>query len=65
MNWFANKRQDFIRRRIKQVGWIRRATLIREFLISPPTASADLQTFKDKNPSVMVYNFNTKRYERK
>jgi len=60
--WFTDRRQEFIKATLKQFGQIRRADLVKEFGISTPQASIDIQTFLDHKPPHVVYDVRTKYY---
>lgn len=64
MNWAAKQRQIWIAARLHEIGYINRADIMDEFEISIPQASIDLRRFQEANPGVVVYNKQTKRYER-
>lgn len=60
--WFQDRRQEFIFATLKTFGQIRRDDLVREFEISTPLASADIQTFLAANPKRMKYDVSAKAY---
>lgn len=64
MRWFEQHRQDWIAETLEVFGFINRDHLVRKFGVSVPQASKDLQRFQRDNPGAMIYNLNTKRYER-
>lgn len=63
MNWFQNKRLDFIAQHLSEVGYINRSDLVKEFGICTVQASLDLKTFMAHHPGYTQYNGSTKRYE--
>jgi DeoR/GlpR family transcriptional regulator of sugar metabolism len=65
MNWFEQRRIEWIAEMLTIYGFINREHLMRKFGISQPQASNDLRTFDARSPGFMVYNLATKRYERK
>lgn len=60
--WFRDRRQEFIAATLKQFGQIRRADLIREFDISMPQASNDIQDFLASDPPHVRYDVSGKCY---
>lgn len=56
------RRQEFILATLKQFGQVRRHDLIREFDISLPLASSDIQTFLASNPEIVRYDVSAKAY---
>ncbi len=64
MNWFAKERQKWIDETVRSLGYINRGLIEREFSVSTPTASMDLQVFMRINPGKIVYNKSVKRYLR-
>jgi hypothetical protein len=62
-NWFAEQRQLWIAETLRVFGFINREHIQRKFNISCPQASKDLQDFQRSNPSAIVYNKVSKRYE--
>ena len=62
--WFENHRVAFIAEMLHVYGFINREHLMRKFDISRPQASKDLQSYQRNSAGSMVYNVNTKRYER-
>jgi hypothetical protein len=64
MNWFEQRRMEWIAEMLTIYGFINREHLQRKFGISVPQASLDLKAFERHRPGVMTYNLSTKRYER-
>lgn len=62
MNWFGEKRQEWIAETLRVFGFINRGHLKRKFGVSTPQASTDLQTFQRLNPGAMAYDTKAKRY---
>lgn len=62
--WFESQRIAFIAEMLHVYGFINREHLMRKFGISQPQASKDLQLFQRHSSASMIYNANTKRYER-
>lgn len=60
--WFQDRRQEFIAATLKTFGQVSRYDLIREFDISLPQASADINTFKEKNAGFIIYDVTAKAY---
>lgn len=65
MNWFTDRRQEWIAETIHIFGFINREHLERKFGISTPQASHDLRTFQKEHPDLVIYNASAKRYEAK
>lgn len=65
MNWFAEQRQIWIDEMLNVYEFINREHLERKFRISTPQASADLNAYVKANPTKIIYNNSTKRYEKK
>jgi hypothetical protein len=63
-NWFVRQRFMWIKECLDVYGFINREHLERKFGISTPQASNDLRRFMTWAPGNMVYNPNTKRYEK-
>lgn len=62
MNWFLERRLEWIAETLRVFGYINREHLEKKFDISTPQASVDLREFKRRNPGVVSYNVSTKRY---
>ncbi len=62
MNWFAQKRQEWIAETLHIYGFVNRAHLMRKFGISGNQAANDFNTFNDTNPKVMQYDNRKKIY---
>ena len=62
-NWAMRQRQGWIAETVRVFGFINREHIERKFGVSTPQASADLASFKDRNPGTIVYNTSSKRYE--
>lgn len=62
MNWFLERRLEWIAETLRVFGYINREHLEKKFDISTPQASIDLREFKRRNPGVVSYNVSTKRY---
>lgn len=60
--WFQNRRQEFIAATLRQFGQVRRTDLMREFDISLPQASADIQEFLASDSSHVSYDLSAKAY---
>lgn len=65
MNWFAEQRQIWIDEMLNVYEFINREHLERKFRISTPQALADLNAYVKANPTKIIYNNSTKRYEKK
>lgn len=63
MNWFVEKRQNWIMESVHIFGFINREHIIKKFGVSVPQASQDLRLFIQNNPKILIYNKNAKRYE--
>lgn len=62
MNWFAERRLDYIDFRLLEAGTIRREDLVRTFGVSTAQASMDLNKFLASYPNAMTYDKTAKRY---
>ena len=62
MNWFVERRQDWIAETLRVFGYINREHIERKFGVSTPQASADLSRFQHQNPSRIAYDKSAKRY---
>jgi hypothetical protein len=62
MNWFAQKRQEWIGESLKVYGFINRFHLQRKFGISHAQAAIDFRAFNEKNPDAMQYDNRKKIY---
>ncbi len=60
--WFVDRRQEFILATLRQFGQVRRQDLMREFDISLPLASADIQKFLAANGGCAKYDVSAKAY---
>lgn len=60
--WFQDRRQEFIAATLKQFGQVNRAMIIREFDVSLPQASKDIQDFLAANPAYVKYDVSAKTY---
>ncbi len=60
--WEARQRLTFLEEAAFWRGWVRRADLEREFGISLPQASADLQAYLSRFPKNLRYDTKSKRY---
>jgi DeoR/GlpR family transcriptional regulator of sugar metabolism len=61
-NWFQARRQEFILATLKQFGQVRRQDIMREFDVSLPQASSDIQTFLAAQPALVRYDVSAKAY---
>ena len=64
MNWFLEKRLDYIKERLSKRGYINRQDIMDKFSVSMPTASHSLREYVKRNPDSIKYNYKAKRYER-
>ena len=62
MNWFCERRQEWISETVRVFGFINREHISRKFGVSIPQASIDLQSFQRANPGRVVYDASAKRY---
>ncbi|MDE2107398.1 MAG: hypothetical protein KGL39_59935 [Patescibacteria group bacterium] len=60
--WFQDRRQEFIAATLRQFGQVRRADIMREFDVSMPQASKDIQDFLSANPAYVRYDTSGKCY---
>lgn len=60
--WFKNRRQEFIAATLRQFGQVRRQDIMREFDVSLPQASADIQAFLAASPAHARYDVSAKAY---
>lgn len=60
--WFLSYRMNWIGQMLHVYGYINRAHLERQFGISTPQASKDLQTYARLHPGAMTYDVNKKAY---
>ena len=60
--WFTTRRQEFIAATLRQFGQVNRNDLVREFGISVPQASADIQAFLAADPALIRYDVSAKAY---
>lgn len=65
MNWFENKRLEWIKEILKVFGFINRHHLMIKFGISKQQASKDLNKFMKIHPDLMIYDLKSKYYTRK
>jgi hypothetical protein len=63
MRWAQRQRLDYIHRRMKAPGWIRRINIEGQYEVSDTTASGDLQAYLSLYPGEMIYCTGRKRYE--
>lgn len=57
-----DRRQEFILATLRQFGQVRRTDIIREFDVSTPQASTDIQNFLAANPALVKYDVSAKAY---
>lgn len=62
MNWYAQKRQEFIRETIGIYGFINRRHIQRKFGCSNVQAGMDLTLFAKNNPNLARYDRHEKCY---
>ena len=62
MRWGVEKRLKFIEFRLYWEGGINRADITRQFGVSVPQASKDLNLYEEKAPGNLAYNKSAKRY---
>jgi len=62
MNWFAERRLEWIEETVRIFGFIRIAHIQRKFEISRPQASNDLAEFQRRRPGRIVYDKSAKQY---
>lgn len=60
--WFQDRRQEFIFATLRQFGQVRRCDIMREFDVSLPLASSDIQTFLAAQPALARYDVSAKAY---
>lgn len=60
MRWFERQRMKWLSKRRRPFN---RADLMKEFDISVPQASKDIQKYMTMFPSALTYNSKLKRYE--
>lgn len=60
--WFIARRQEFILATLRQFGQIRRQDIMREFDVSQPQASNDIQMFLADNEGRVRYDVSAKAY---
>lgn len=58
------QRQEFIQRTLDAQGYINREDLKQSFGVSDSQAANDFALFLAANPDAMIYNHQTRRYER-
>lgn len=64
MNWFAQRRQEFIFETLGGKGSINRSDLMDRFQISDECAALDFRAFLKANPGRMKYDLRKKKYLR-
>ncbi|WP_291732280.1 hypothetical protein [Leisingera sp. F5] len=62
MNWFAERRQEWIAQMLAVYGFINRQHLMRNFGISGAQAALDFNRFNDAHPNAMTYDNRRKTY---
>lgn len=62
MNWFAEKRQEWISEMLDVYGHINRSHLMRKFGVSNAQAALDFAAFKREKPGQMTYDPRRKSY---
>ena len=62
MNWFQQKRIEWIEESLKIWGFIQVKHITKKFGISRPKASQDLGKFKKLHPEACVYDMSKKMY---
>jgi len=62
MNWFAQRRQDWIAETVRVFGFINREHIQKKFGVSTPQASTDLREFQRVHPGAITYDRSGKRY---
>ena len=62
MNWFCERRQEWIAETVRVFGFINREHIVKKFGVSTPQASMDLRTFQSSNPGAITYDKSGKRY---
>lgn len=60
--WFKDRRQEFIAATLRQFGQVRRQDIMREFDVSLPQASTDIQAFLAASPAHARYDVSAKAY---
>jgi hypothetical protein len=62
MNWFCERRQEWIAETVRVFGFINREHITRKFGVSIPQASLDLREFQRQNPRAVIYDKSVKQY---
>jgi len=62
--WFAAQRQEFIKERLDERGFVNRSDIAMKFGVSISIASRDIQIFQRDNPDVMWYDLRNKNYRK-
>jgi hypothetical protein len=62
MRWQIKHRMDFIHRLLGEKGRLNRSDLMKEYAISSPQASMDIQRFMRLYPGVIEYDKRKKTY---
>lgn len=60
--WEARQRLEFIEEAAFWRGWVQRSDVVKQFGVSLPQASADLQAYLELNPGSLSYDLKVKRY---
>ena len=62
--WFAAQRQEFIKEKLEERGFVNRSDIAMKFGVSISIASRDIQIFQRDNPDVMWYDLRNKNYRK-
>ena len=62
--WFAAQRQEFIKEKLDERGFVNRSDIAMKFGVSISIASRDIQVFQRDNPDVMWYDLRNKNYRK-
>ena len=60
--WFLNQRMNYITQHLQKFGEINRKDIMEKFDVSVSVSSYDLKNYQNKNPDVMTYDKNKKKY---